>query len=137
MNLEIRGPSESNFLLRYPDQEGRTFGLVIKDFHLSMLRLKPTEKLRQKIPKILSGRINYPLLNIKLTEHILIRGSDTYEIGNLFQVSIIIIIIIIIIVIIILIIIVIIILIILVCCLRPSSFFHWFSTGNLLDDSSI
>ena len=90
IGLELRGISESDFILRYDTSSdgltpNRQFVFLIEDFYLSVLRLRPIEKIRTQMHKILNTKIQFPILNIKLIEHILIRGSDSYEIDNLFS----------------------------------------------------
>ena len=87
--MELRGSSESGFILRYKSAaggatEGKEFVFIIDEFYLSILRLRPIEKIRSNLHKILNQKIEYPILNIKLTEHILIRGSTDYELDNCF-----------------------------------------------------
>ena len=85
INLELRGSDESNFILRYNPDAGKTYLFIIKDFYLSMLRLRPVEKIRTRLHKLLNAKIQYPILNFKLMEHILIKGSASYELENLFS----------------------------------------------------
>lgn len=85
INLELRGSDESDFILRYDSAAGKSYLFIITDFYLSMLRLRPVEKIRTKLHKLLNGKIQYPILNFKLMEHILIKGSASYEFENLFS----------------------------------------------------
>ena len=88
--MELRGSVESDFILRYDTSEhgltpNRRFVFIVDEFYLSVLRLRPIEKIRSQMHKILNTKIQFPILNIKLLEHVLIRGSDSYEIDNLFS----------------------------------------------------
>ena len=85
INLELRGSDESDFILRYDSTKGKSYLFIIKDFYLSILRLRPVEKIRTRLHKLLNGQIQYPILNFKLIEHILIKGSASYELENLFS----------------------------------------------------
>ena len=76
--LELRGSDESGFILRYDDSAnttlaGRKFLFVIDRFYLSILRLRPMERIRTRLHKLLSKKISHPILNCKLHERILIR----------------------------------------------------------------
>ena len=89
MNLELRGSSESNFILRYNSASNgltpnRKFVFILEDFFISVLRLRPIEKIRSRMHKILNATIQFPILNVKSIEHTLIRGSKIYELDNLF-----------------------------------------------------
>ena len=89
IGLELRGSLESDFILRYDSSDmsltpNRKFLFMVEDFFISILRLRPIEKIRSRMHKILNSKIQFPILNIKLVEHILIRGSQSYEIENLF-----------------------------------------------------
>ena len=84
INMELRGSGESNFILRH-SYSNKTYLFIIEDFYLSVLRLRPVEKIRTNIHRILNGKIQYPILNIKSIEHCLIRGSTNYEIDNIFS----------------------------------------------------
>lgn len=85
INLELRGSQESDFILRYNSTNKRKFVFIIEDFFLSVMRYRPVDRIRSQMHKILNSKIEFPILNIKLVEHILIRGSESYEIANLFS----------------------------------------------------
>ena len=73
MGLEIRGASESDFILRYESASGKKYVILVDDFYLSGLRLRPVERLRTRIEKLLMTTITYPIINRKLYETILFR----------------------------------------------------------------
>ena len=79
INLELRGGNESGFILRYDPnvanspQENKKFVFIIESFHLSVLRLRPAERLRTQLHKILQKPIKHPILNMTPHEKILIR----------------------------------------------------------------
>ena len=72
MGMEIRGSNESDFMLRY-EAAGKKYLLLVEDFYLSTLRLRPVERLRIRIEKLLMSTITYPIINRKLYETILFR----------------------------------------------------------------
>ena len=89
IGLELRGSNESNFILRYDSSassltKGKSFLFIVEEFFISVLRLRPIEKIRTNLHKLLNGKIEFPILNVKLSEHILIQGSSEYEIENIF-----------------------------------------------------
>jgi len=78
INIELRGSQESGFILRYTNAENtslhnKNFVFLIKDFYLSILRIIPIEKIRTKLDKLLNSNLSYPIINLKVTEHILMR----------------------------------------------------------------
>lgn len=78
IGIEVRGSDESGFILRYDNStnsslDGRKFLFIVDDFHLSLLRLRPLERIKSKIHRLLSHQLHFPLINMKLHETILIR----------------------------------------------------------------
>ena len=84
IGLELRSANDSDFILHYDSSAGIKYVMLVEDFYLSILRLKPTEKLRPHLHKLLSSSVTFPVINRRLIEHILIRGSSVYEISDLF-----------------------------------------------------
>ena len=72
MGMEIRGSAESDFMLRY-EASGKKYLLLVEEFFLSSLRLRPIERLRIKVEKLLHSTIVYPVVNKELFETILFR----------------------------------------------------------------
>ena len=78
INLELRGSLESDFILRYDKTSAnsptfeRNFVFIVEDFFLSVMRFRPIDRIRSQMHKILNSKIEFPIMNIKVIEHILI-----------------------------------------------------------------
>ena len=78
IGLEVRGSNESGFMLRYDNTTGstlagRNFLFIVDKFYLTVLRLRPQERIKPKLHRLLNHKMDYPILNMKPHEKTLIR----------------------------------------------------------------